>query len=134
MNYFELLNEMGINPIVPYATWPGNLLSFCETAVEFKCTPVKVICPNESRDLFYCADLFSEKPKFTVLKKKCMVMDGMFWKPCIVEPFYYKTGVDCIYRVITEKDNLTYTPSDDLEFRHLVGYPKKTKLYGFIVP
>lgn len=132
MNYYSLLKEFGANLVLPYVDWPGNVLTFCETALAIRLTPVSVITPKESRDMFYSKKLLEEKPKFTLLKQPCFVMDSKYWAPVVLIPIHTKSGTDCIYQVVTPHSKTTYTPSEELDFRKLVGYEEDIALYGFL--
>lgn len=132
MNYFSLLEEFGAKIPVPYIDWPGNILTFSETAVALKLQPVAILTPEESRDMFYAKNLFSEKPKFQLLKASCLIMDSKLWKPCILNPIQTQSGSDCLYQVVTETTRLTYSPSEEKDFRKMVGYDDGIALFGFL--
>lgn len=131
MSYYTLLKEFGIEPPVPFLDWPGNILTFCETGIALRLNCVEVITPEESRDMFYSKNILEEKSKFVLIKQPCFVMDMKLWKPVILNPIFTKNGMDCVYQVVTIDNRITYSPSEEIDFRKLVGYPDKIGLYGW---
>lgn len=127
-----MVHKIGAKTALPYIMWPGNVLTFCETAIQLGLRPVRIVCPEESRDLFYYAEILTEKPKYTVLKEPCVVMDGIEFRPCLLEPMNYKKGSNCVYKIVTNYSTYIYTPADEAEFRAIVDYPKNCDIYGFI--
>lgn len=131
-NWYDLLFESGICPVLPYVEWPSNILNFVEITLSLNCTPVVVDDPDTTRSVFLYKPIKDYKKKFYPLKSTLLMLDSEMWRPIIIQPLIVRGGADSVYKVTTTENVSIYTPADEFKFRDFLNIRKDAVLYGMI--